>query len=147
MVLQRYRINKPDKLCPIYWIKMLYLWRNLHKRVMDIANNLKKFRSKSNISQQEVADTLGVDRKTYISWESGISDVKSQYIPELAKLFNVEIGELFREKSSDIIINQHNSDNKDNSVNNSIILLVTDKEVVDQLVGLIKEKVEKKKDG
>ena len=114
---------------------------------MDIANNLKKFRSKSNISQQEVADTLGIDRKTYISWESGISDIKSQYIPELAKLFNVEIGELFREKSSDIIINQHNTDNKDNSINNSIILLVTDKEIVDQLVGLIREKVEKKKEG
>jgi len=96
---------------------------------MDIADNLKKFRNKSNISQQEVADTLGIDRKTYISWESGVSDIKSQYIPELAKLFNVEIGELFREKSSDIIINQHNTDNKDNSM--QVILLMTDKEVMD----------------
>ena len=112
---------------------------------MDIANNLRKFRSKSNISQQEIADTLGVDRKTYLSWETGTSDVKSQYIPELAKLFNVEIGELFREKSSDIIINQHNTENKDSSIN-GVILLVTDKEVVDQLVDLIKEKVEKKRE-
>jgi len=110
---------------------------------MDIADNLKKFRNKSNISQQEVADTLGIDRKTYISWESGVSDVKSQYIPELAKLFNIEIGELFREKSSEIIINQHNTDNKDGSVN-GIILLLTDKEVVDQLVDVLKGKVEKR---
>ena len=113
---------------------------------MDIANNLKKLRSRSKISQQEIADTLGIDRRTYIGWEAGISDVKSQYIPELAKLFNVEVGELFREKSSDIIINQHNTDNKDNSVNNSLILLVTDKEVVNQLVDLIKERAEKKKE-
>ena len=111
---------------------------------MNIANNLRKFRDKSKISQQEVADTLGIDRKTYVSWEAGTSDVKSQYIPELAKLFNVEIGELFREKTSDIIINQHNSDYKDSSVNNSIVLFVTDKEVVDQLVDLIKGRVEKK---
>ena len=135
--------NKLDKLCPVYWIKTLFLWRNLHISIMDIANNLRKFRNKNNISQQEVADTLGIDRKTYITWENGMSDIKSQYIPELAKIFNVEIGELFREKSSDIIINQHNTDNKDNSVN-GVILLVTDKEVVNQLVDLIKDRMEKK---
>jgi transcriptional regulator with XRE-family HTH domain len=110
---------------------------------MDIASNLKKYRSKSNISQQEVADTLGIDRKTYIGWESGISNVKSQYIPELAKLFNIEIGELFREKSSDIIINQHNTDNKENSIN-GVILLLTDKEMMNQLVNLVKKRVVKK---
>jgi len=113
------------------------------QKVMDIANNLRKFRNKSNISQQEVADTLGIDRKTYIGWEAGTSDIKSQYIPELAKLFNVEIGEFFREKSSDIIINQHNTDNKENSIN-GIVLLLTDKEVMDQLVNLVKERVAKK---
>jgi transcriptional regulator with XRE-family HTH domain len=111
---------------------------------MNIANNLRKLRNKSNISQQEVADTLRIDRKTYIGWEAGTSDVKSQYIPELAKLFNVEIGELFREKSSDIIINQHNTDNKEYSV--QAILLLTDKESMNQLVDLIKKRAGKEKE-
>ncbi len=110
---------------------------------MDIADNLKRFRNKSNISQQDVADSLGIDRKTYISWESGVSDVKSQYIPELAKIFNVEIGELFREKSSEIVINQQNSDNKDSSLN-GIIILLTEKEIMDDLVDTLKGRIKKK---
>jgi transcriptional regulator with XRE-family HTH domain len=34
---------------------------------MSIGDNLKVIRNKKNISQQEVADFLGIDRKTYIS--------------------------------------------------------------------------------
>ncbi|MDR2653043.1 MAG: helix-turn-helix domain-containing protein [Prevotellaceae bacterium] len=36
---------------------------------MNIGNNLRAIRTKSNISQQEVADFIGVDRKTYVSWK------------------------------------------------------------------------------
>jgi len=68
--------------------------------------------------------------------------VKSEYIPELAKVFNVEISDLFREKSSEIIINQQNanSDNKENSVN-GVILLLTDKESVNKLVEVLKTRL------
>ena len=144
-VIIKIKTKNTDKLCTVFWTKTLSLWRILHKDIMNIANNLRKFRNKSNISQQEIADTLGIDRKTYISWESGTSDIKSQYIPELAKLFNVEISELFQEKNSNIVINQHNTntDNKENSIN-GVVLLLTDKEVMNQLVSLIKERVEKK---
>jgi transcriptional regulator with XRE-family HTH domain len=108
---------------------------------MGIGKNLRILRDKKNKSQQEVADELGIDRKTYASWEANAADIKSSYIPELAKFFNVEIGELFREKSSEIIINQHNtnSDNKDNSIN-GLILLLTDKEAVNQLVEVMRDK-------
>ena len=68
--------------------------------------------------------------------------MKSEYIPELAKVFNVEISDLFREKSSEIIINQQNanSDNKENSVN-GVILLLTDKESVNKLVEVLKTRL------
>jgi hypothetical protein len=49
---------------------------------------------------------------------------------------------LFREKVSNIIINQHNSDNKDTSTNNSIVLLITDREAVEQVLEVIKKKLE-----
>jgi len=62
---------------------------------MNIGNNLKKIRNKSNISQQDIADYLGIDRKTYISWESGTVDIKSSYIPKLADFLHVEISDLF----------------------------------------------------
>ena len=108
---------------------------------MNIGNNLRVIRSKNNISQQEVADFLGVDRKTYVSWEAGTADIKSSYIPKLAEFLHIDINDLFQEKSRDIIINQHNTDNKDNSIN-GIVFLLTDKEAVNELVKVLKEKLE-----
>ncbi|MCL2313503.1 MAG: helix-turn-helix domain-containing protein [Firmicutes bacterium] len=109
---------------------------------MSIGDNLRVLRNKQNISQQEIADFLGVDRKTYVSWEAGSADIKSSYIPKLAEVLQVEINDLFKEKVSNIIINQNNSDNKDSSIN-GIVLLLTDKEAVDQMMEIIKKKVEK----
>ena len=51
--------------------------------------------------------------------------------------------ELFREKASEIVINQHNTDNKDSSVN-GIVLVLTDKETVNQLIEVMKGKFESK---
>ena len=106
---------------------------------MNIGNNLKIIRNRNNVSQQEVADFLGIDRKTYINWELGTVDIKSSYIPKIAEFLHVEISDLFKEKGSNITINQHNTDNKDNSVN-GIVLLLTDKESVDQLVEIMKKR-------
>ncbi|GHT77656.1 hypothetical protein AGMMS50262_19250 [Bacteroidia bacterium] len=109
---------------------------------MNIGDNLRVLRNKNNLSQQEIADYLGIDRKTYVSWESGMVDIKSSYLPKLAEFLHVEITDLFREKPSEIIINQHNTDNKDHSVN-GIVLLLTDKEAVNRLVEVVRERFEK----
>ena len=101
---------------------------------MSLGDNLKKIRSRNGVSQQEVADFLGVDRKTYMSWEADAADIKSSYIPKLAEFLHVEIKDLFREKARDIVINQHNIDNKEHSINNGIVLLLTDKEAVEELI-------------
>ena len=110
---------------------------------MSIGNNLKIIRSRSSISQQDIADYLGIDRKTYVSWESGTVDIKSSYIPKLAEFLRVEISDLFKEKSSEIIINQNNSENKNNSIN-GVIVLLTDKEAVNQLVEVMRGQFVKK---
>ena len=57
---------------------------------MEIGKNLRKIRESKKLTQQYVADYVGVERKTYINWETGESDVKSKFIPMLAELFNVE---------------------------------------------------------
>lgn len=36
---------------------------------MSIGKNLRRLRAKRKISQQEVADQLGIDRVTYINWK------------------------------------------------------------------------------
>ena len=104
---------------------------------MNIGDNLRIIRNKNNIQQQDIADFLGVDRKTYVSWEAGTANIKSSYIPKLAEFLKVEINDLFREKSTRIVINQQNSDNKDTSIN-GIVLLLTDKESVNELIRVLK---------
>ena len=106
---------------------------------MEIGENLRKLRESQNLSQQYVADYVGVERKTYMNWEAGESDVKSKFIPKLAELFNVEIGDLYQGNSSEIIITQNNSDNKENSVN-GIVIILNDKKAVNELVNLVKQK-------
>ena len=108
---------------------------------MSIGNKLRKLRDNRNLSQQEVADHIGVERKTYMNWESGVSDVKSTYISMLAEFFNVDYNDLLKDNSSSTVISQNNTnkDNKDNSVN-GIIVLLNDKEAVDEIVNIIKRR-------
>ena len=106
---------------------------------MDIGKNLRIIRTRANKSQQEAADYVGVERKTYMSWEAGTTRIKSDYLPILAKFFDVDINEFFQESPSNIVITQNNSDNKDNSVN-SVIILLNDKEAIDELVRIFTKK-------
>jgi DNA-binding XRE family transcriptional regulator len=46
---------------------------------MNIGDNLRVLRAKQNISQQEVAGFLGIDRKTYVSREAEI--IKKRVAP------------------------------------------------------------------
>jgi len=109
---------------------------------MSLGDNLRVIRTKKNISVQEVSNFLNVERKTYNKWET-TGKIKSEYIPKLADFFQVEIGDLFKEKSSDIIINQYNADNQGNPIS-GIIILLSDKESVNQLVEVVRERFEKK---
>ena len=109
---------------------------------MDIGYNLKRVREKQRITQQEVADFLGVDIKTYERWEKGETDIKCSYLPKIVEFLHIEVSDLFRENANEIVINQHYSENKDSSIN-GMVLLLTDKEAIDQLVDVIKKRVDK----
>lgn len=110
---------------------------------MSVGHNLRKLRSKSKKSQKEIADLLEIDRRTYINWENEENDVKSEYIPKLAKIFDVEIKDLFSDSKSNIQINQENKENKDNSIN-GVVFVLTDKESVNKLAEILKINLEKR---
>ena len=105
---------------------------------MDIGKNIKVLRTRSRKSQQEVADLLDVDRKTYAKWESDECSVKSDYIKELADVFNVEIADLFKDDNMKLNISPTFNENN-NSVNTAVIIL-TDKDAVDKLVEILGRK-------
>ncbi|NAW49986.1 helix-turn-helix domain-containing protein [Elizabethkingia argentiflava] len=94
---------------------------------MGVGTNLRKIRSRTKLSQQEVADKMGVSKNTYMSWESEDADIKSRYIPQLAELFNVEIKDLFSEENKGIkFINFQNNDSGTGN-----IIVITDKETAE----------------
>ena len=95
-----------------------------------ISQNLRKFREKNTKhGQKEMAEQLGIGQNTYSTWETLETDVKSEYIPKIAKILKVEISDLFESKDNKIEINQTNIDNKDYSVNNSIVLVLSDEKL------------------
>ena len=101
---------------------------------MAIGNNIRKLRIAKKISQQTVADSLNIDRRTYAAWEQGTQDVKSSFIPRLAEFFDVNISDLF---SSETSINIKQSF-KDSSVNTAILIL-TDKEAIGRVLDAVRQ--------
>ena len=106
---------------------------------MGVGTKIKQLRSKTKHSQRELAELLGVDKNTYASWENETTDIKSEFIPKLATIFEVEIKDLF-EKKQNIEINFSKQVNKDQSINNSVVIVMPDKDSVDKLVRALKER-------
>jgi transcriptional regulator with XRE-family HTH domain len=115
-----------------------------NRSMATISKNLRKLREKNTpYGQTEMARLLEIKQSTYCGWESGLHDVKSEYLPKIANILGVEIKDLFSSDSSKIEINQHNTDNKDNSMN-GLVFVLTDKESVEKLVDFLKDKISKK---
>lgn len=109
-----------------------------------ISRNLKRLReNNTKYDQREIADILGIKQNTYSTWESGETDVKSEYIPKIAEIFGVEIKDLFENNSKKIEVNFSKQIHKGSSTNNSVVIVMPDKESVDKLVNVLKEKFEK----
>lgn len=66
-------------------------------RVMEISECLKKCRQKTNITQEHLADKLGVTRQTISSWETGRSYPDIASIVKMSEIFNMSLDELLKE--------------------------------------------------
>lgn len=74
-----------------------------------IAAKLCQYRAVSKLTQQAVAEQLGIKTNTYGSWEAGHTYPSARYLPELAAIFGIKIDQLF-------------PDNNENKLNSSTIL-------------------------
>lgn len=59
------------------------------------ADHLRELREEAGQTQQEIADLLGVERKTYVNWESGRVAIPSNRAYTLAHYYNCSIDYLF----------------------------------------------------
>ena len=60
---------------------------------MSVATNVRKFRNRKGLSQEELAKTIGVRQNTIVAIESGATR-KSKYLPDIANALGVELTEL-----------------------------------------------------
>lgn len=58
---------------------------------------IRKLREMHTMTQQQLADSLGVARSAIANWESGIAKPRADLLPQLAALFHCTIDELFRD--------------------------------------------------
>ena len=56
---------------------------------------LREFRKSKKITQQELADRLGIKRNTYSDWENGKTEPTFEILVKLADLFDVSLDWLF----------------------------------------------------
>ena len=58
--------------------------------------NLKVFRVKLNLTQQDIADKIGVTRATYSAIETGIRNGRQFFWNELQRVFNISDEEMWQ---------------------------------------------------
>lgn len=65
----------------------------------DFRHNLIRLRDKSGLSQEQLAEMLGVSRTAVAKWEAGYGMPKLKNLVTLAKLFSVSLDELILSQS------------------------------------------------
>ena len=58
---------------------------------MLIANRIKAARTVCKLTQQQVADILGIDRSTYTYYETGTNKPSVEVLVKLSEIYNVEL--------------------------------------------------------
>ncbi len=57
--------------------------------------NLRYYRSKANLSQQQVADYLNINRSTYTKYETHVSEPSFYILRKLVELYNTDFNSIF----------------------------------------------------
>lgn len=64
-----------------------------------ITNNMKSYRIRAGLSQQQTADKLSVVRETYCDYEVNPQKVKIETFQKLASIFRCKLSDFFMELS------------------------------------------------
>ncbi len=68
---------------------------------MDFAERLKELRNKKNLSQQQLADLVFVDRSSVARWESGARMPDAIMVARLSKCLDVDVADLLNESNEE----------------------------------------------
>lgn len=71
---------------------------------MDIGNKIVNLRKNNNLSQEDLAEKIGVTRQTISKWELGETKPDIKQALELSKIFNISLDELANNDLNSVII-------------------------------------------
>lgn len=91
---------------------------------MNLSENLKKIRKDNNLSQEQLADKLGVSRQSVSKWESGLAYPEMDKMLQLCKLFNLNIDELLNKDINEVNESKQ-SKNKENKYIDDFLDFIT----------------------
>lgn len=66
-----------------------------------ICKNIAHYRKAKKMTQDELADRIGVSPQAVSKWENGVSCPDIAYLPEIAEVLGVDINSLFREEAEE----------------------------------------------
>lgn len=69
---------------------------------MNFSDNLKKIRKENNLSQEQLAEMLGVSRQAVSKWESNLAYPEMDKMIQIAKKFNLNIDDLINQDVSEV---------------------------------------------
>lgn len=69
---------------------------------MNLSDNLKKIRKDNNLSQEQLAEKLGVSRQSVSKWESNQAYPEMDKVLQICQMFNLNIDELLNQNLKDI---------------------------------------------
>lgn len=78
-----------------YWMGLPI--RYIHESAKSLGEVIKRYRTQRKMTQEFVAESLGVSRQAVSKWESGASDPSTTNLMALAKLFGVTAEEILKE--------------------------------------------------
>lgn len=67
--------------------------------MINIGKNLKEYREKANLTQQQVADAIGVSKGAIGHWENNVRSVNLVIIERLAKLYSTSASSLIGDEN------------------------------------------------
>ena len=69
---------------------------------MNLKDNLKRLRKEHNLSQEDLAEKLGVSRQSVSKWESGQAYPEMDKVLQICQLFNLNIDELLNQNIKEV---------------------------------------------
>ena len=78
----------------VLFYRSIYDWRNQEMN-MEIGSAIKKLRMDSKVTQEEVAEYLGISYQAVSKWETGTTMPDIALLPKIAVFFGVRIDDLF----------------------------------------------------